>query len=84
MLIEIFQTFEIGTEGPVEFVEVALVLDHHRACQEIELVHVGEHDAVLERIDQVQQFAHRYRHLGSAHLIEQAKQHGRKPLTHRG
>ncbi|EXF47340.1 hypothetical protein BAY1663_00011 [Pseudomonas sp. BAY1663] len=74
--VEVLQALEVGAEGPVELVEVTFVLDHHRARQEVELFHVGEHDAVLQGIDQIQQLADRYRHLGRTHLIEQAKQHG--------
>ena len=55
---------------------MALVLHHDGAGEVVELVHVGEHDAVLERIDQVEQLAHRHRHLGRAHFVEQVEQHG--------
>src|SRR5690606_25144438 len=77
MLVEALQAIEVGAEGPVELVEVAFVLDHHGARQIVELVHVGEYHAVLQGIDQVEQFAHRHRYLGGAHFIEQAKQHCR-------
>ena len=70
MFVEVFQTLEVGAEGTVELVEVAFVFDQDRARQVVELVHVGEHDVVLERVDQVEQLAHRHRHLGRAHFVE--------------
>ncbi len=73
--VQVFETLEVGAERPVEFVEVALVLDHHGAREEIELVHVGKHHTVLERVDQIEQFAYRDRNLGGTHFVEQAKQH---------
>jgi hypothetical protein len=76
VVVELLQALEVGAEGPVELVEVALVLDHDGARQVVELVHVGEHHAVLQGIDQVEQLAHRHRHLGCAHFVEQVEQHG--------
>src|SRR5690606_41848108 len=52
----------------VELVEVALVLHQNRPGEVIKLVHVGEHHVVFQRVDQVEQLAHRHRHLGRAHL----------------
>ncbi|MCY1542737.1 hypothetical protein D9M68_785000 [compost metagenome] len=75
-VVELVEALEVGAEGAVEFVEVALVFDHHRAGEVVELVHVGEHDVVLERVDQVEQLADRDRHLGRAHFVEQVEQHG--------
>ncbi len=72
-LVEVFQPLEVGTEGTIELVEVPLVLDHDRTRQIVELVHIGEHDVVLQRIDQVEQLAYRDRYLGCPHLIEQAQ-----------
>src|SRR5690606_2194545 len=37
MFVEVFQTLEVGTEGPVELVEVTFVLHQNRARQVIEL-----------------------------------------------
>ena len=75
VLVEVLQTLEVGGKGTVELVEMALILDQNGARQEVKLVHVGEHDVVLERIDQVEQFAQGNRHLGGAHLGEQVQQH---------
>ena len=79
MPVEILQALEIGGKGPVELVEMTLVLDQDCPRQIVELVHVGEGDPLLQGIDQVEQFAHRHRHLGRAHFIEQIEQHGDCP-----
>ncbi len=75
MVVELFQAVEIGTKRAVELVEMPLVLDQDRPGQVVELVHVGEGHALLERVDQVEQLAHGHRHLGGAHLVEQVEQH---------
>lgn len=72
-LVEVFQPLEVGTEGTVEFVEVPFVLDHDRTRQIVELVHIGEHHVVFQRVDQVEQLTYRNRHLGCTHFIEQAQ-----------
>ncbi|MNH30860.1 hypothetical protein D3C79_911760 [compost metagenome] len=76
MPVEVLQAFEVGRKRPVELVEMALVLDQDGPRQVVELVHVGKGHALLEGIEQVEQFAHRNRHLGRAHFIEQIEQHG--------
>ncbi|MCY1284770.1 hypothetical protein D9M70_336870 [compost metagenome] len=76
VVVELLQTVEVGAERAVELIEMALVLHHDGAGEVVELVHVGEHHAVLQRIDQVEQLAHRHRHPGRAHFVEQVEQHG--------
>ena len=75
VFIEVLQAVEIGAEGAIELIVVALVLDQNGARQKVKFVHVGEGHAVFERVDQVQQLTHRNRHLGCAHFIEQIQQH---------
>ena len=75
MPIEILQPFEVGAEGAIKLVKMPLVFHQDGPRQVIEFVHVGEHDVMLERVDQIEQLAHRHRHLGRAHFIEQTKQH---------
>jgi len=70
VLVEVLQTVEVGRKGPVELIEMALVLDQNGASQVVEFVHVGEHHLVLQRTDQVKQFAQGHRHLGRAHFVE--------------
>ncbi|KPZ07191.1 hypothetical protein ALO43_200513 [Pseudomonas tremae] len=81
MIVEIFQTFEIRTEGPVELVEMALVLDQSRARKKVELIDIGKDNPLFQRIDQVQQFTQRHRHSGRAHFVEPVEQHGCRPFT---
>ena len=81
MIVKFFQAVEIGTERPVELVEMLFVLHQNGPGQVIKLVHVGEGHALFQRVDQVQQLSHRDRHLGCAHFIEQVKQHGYRPLS---
>ncbi|MNF87158.1 hypothetical protein D3C84_696170 [compost metagenome] len=80
VFVEFVQPVEIGSERPVELVEVAFVLHQDGPRQVVELVHVGEGHALLERVDQVEQLAYRHRYLGCAHFIEQVEQHGCRPL----
>ncbi|RMS54205.1 hypothetical protein ALP64_202598 [Pseudomonas syringae pv. actinidiae] len=84
VIVELFQTVEVGTEGAVELVEMALVLDQNRACKKVELIDIGEDDPLFKGIDQVQQFTQRHRHLGRAHFVEQVEQHGCRPFTWQG
>lgn len=75
VIVEFLQTVEVGAERPVELVEMSLVLHQNRPRQVIKLVHIGEGHALFQRIDQVEQFAHRHRHLGCTHFVEQVEQH---------
>ncbi len=81
MPVEVFQALEVSGEGAVELVEMALVLHQDGAGEVVELVHVGEHHALLQGLVQVEQFAYRHRHLGRAHFIEQVEQHGPAPVS---
>src|SRR5690349_9661070 len=68
-------TFEIAAKGYVEAVEMLLVLDETSACEHVEIVERARHDACVERLEQRQEFARRYRQAKRLQMQEEANEH---------
>ena len=54
---DVFQTGKTGGKGTVELVDVALVLDHDRAGQDIERLNVIGREASLHAVEKARKFA---------------------------
>ena len=62
-------------EGDVESVEMALVLDQHRARKPVEILDRGVGHFAIERADQVEKLARRDRDVRLAQFCEEIEKH---------
>ena len=76
--------FEHLSEGDVESVEVALVLDQHRARQTVEVVDRLIRDLTVERAQKVEIFARGDRHARLAQFGEKVEKHECEPSAGQG
>ena len=81
--IDIFQVFKIGAKGFIKAIVKLLILNHHSAGQQIEIIDRAKGEAIFHRIEQIQQLADGNRYLGFLECVEKVNQHGSSLLLRR-